>query len=131
MSPANPQSRSGGTGMPTSGDLKQEVAKINNRVNQAMFGAGLRWQKVDIIGDRIVIVSENMRIKPLAALDEQDRLTTRIVDMALINEFKARLRMEIEQALGVKVKSILKDYDPKQQLSGSIIITEERLNDAG
>lgn len=117
--------------MPTAGDLKQEIAKVNNRVNQAIFGAGLRWQKVDVLGDRIFIVAENMRIKPLAALDDQDRLATRIVDIALINEFKARLRQELEVALGMGVKAILKDYDPKCQISGTIIITEERLNDAG
>ncbi|HYF92845.1 MAG TPA: Na-translocating system protein MpsC family protein [Symbiobacteriaceae bacterium] len=117
--------------MPTVADLKQEIAKVNNRVNQAMFGAGLRWQKVEVLGDRIFITSENMRIKPLAALDEQDRLATRIVDIALINEFKARLRQELESLLGVGVKALLKDYDPKSQISGTIIITDEKLNDAG
>ncbi|HEY3366455.1 MAG TPA: Na-translocating system protein MpsC family protein [Symbiobacteriaceae bacterium] len=110
----------------TTGDLKQDIMKANNRVNQSLFGNGLRWQKVDIIGEKIIIVSENMRLKPLAAIDERDRMATRMVDIALINEFKARLRQEIQEVLGVPVRSILKDYDPKHQISGTIIITEER-----
>jgi len=113
--------------MPAAGDLKQEIARINNRVNQALFGNGLRWQKVDILGDRIVILSENMRLKPLAALDNQDRVTTRMVDLALITEFKTRLKQELQESLGVPVRAILKDYDPKVQISGSIIILEEEL----
>ncbi|HYG59866.1 MAG TPA: Na-translocating system protein MpsC family protein [Symbiobacteriaceae bacterium] len=113
----------------TTGDLKQDIIKVNNRVNQSLFGNGLRWQKVDILGDKIVIISENMRLKPLSALDDRDRMATRMVDIALIDEYKARLRQEIQEVLGVTVRSILKDYDPKHQVSGTIILTEERLGD--
>lgn len=112
------------------GDLKLDIMKVNNRVNQSLFGSGLRWQKVDIVGEKIVILSENQRLKPLAAIDDQDRLATRMVDIALLNEYKSRLRQELQEALGVTVRSILKDYDPKHQISGTIIITEEKLDDS-
>lgn len=111
------------------GDLKQEIVKINNRVNQSLFGNGLRWQKVDVVGQKIIILAENMRVKPLSAIDGKDRLASRLADIALLNEFKSRLRQEIQESLGITVRSILKDYDPEYQLAGTIIVTEERLED--
>ena len=112
------------------GDLKQEIMRLNNRVNQAVFGNGLRWQKVDILGNKIVIVAENMRARPLAAIDDREAFVTRLVDVALLNEFKSRLRQELQEGLGVTVRSILKDYDPKQQVAGTIVLTEEKLDDS-
>ena len=114
----------------STGDLKQEIMRINNRVNQALFGNGLRWQKVDILGNKIVIVAENMRARPLAAIDDREAFVTRLVDVALLNEFKSRLRQELQEGLGVTVRSILKDYDPKQQVAGTIVLTEEKLDDS-
>ena len=114
----------------STGDLKQEIMRINNRVNQALFGNGLRWQKVDILGNKIVIIAENMRVRPLAAIDDREAFATRLVDVALLQEFKSRLRQELQEGLGVTVRSILKDYDPKQQVAGTIVLTEERLDDA-
>lgn len=113
------------------GDLKQEIMRVNNRVNQSLFGSGLRWQKVDVLGQKIIILAENMRVRPLAAIDDRDILATRLVDIALLNEYKSRLRQEIQESLGVTVRSILKDYDPKHQVAGTIIITEERLEESG
>jgi hypothetical protein len=110
------------------GDLKQEIARINNRVNQTMYGPGLRWQRVDLVSDKVVaIVSENMRLKPLSALDPHDRVTTRMVDVALLEEFKGRLKLELEEALGLGIQTILKDYDPQQQLAGTLIIFKDPL----
>jgi hypothetical protein len=110
------------------GDLKQEIMRVNNRVNQSLFGNGLRWQKVDIVGHKIVILAENMRAKPLAAIDGKDRLASRLADIALLNEYKSRLRREIQGSLGIAVRSILKDYDPDCEMAGTIIVTEERLD---
>ncbi|MGE5485245.1 MAG: hypothetical protein ACM3X4_09525 [Ignavibacteriales bacterium] len=82
-----------------------------------------------MIGQKIIILAENMRVKPLAAIDDKDRLATRLADIALLNEYKSRLRQEIQESLGITVRSILKDYDPEYQLAGTIIVTEERLED--
>ncbi|NPV70936.1 MAG: DUF2294 family protein [Firmicutes bacterium] len=113
----------------SAGDLKQEILRVNNRVNKSLFGNGLRWQKVDIIGQKIIILAENMRVKPLAAIDDRDPVATRLTDIALLNEYKSRLRQEIQESLGLTVRSILKDYDPKYQLAGTIIVVEEKLDD--
>ena len=78
---------------------------------------------------KIIILAENMRVKPLAAIDDRDPIATRLADIALLNEYKSRLRQEIQESLGLTVRSILKDYDPKYQLAGTIIVVEEKLDD--
>lgn len=105
------------------GDFKQEVMKLNNQVNEEMYGRGLDWQKVEIMGDKIVIIALNRRISVLKHLDNKDNLTARLMDLALLNEFKVRLKKSFEESTGLGIRSILKDYDPVNQLAGTIIIT--------
>ncbi|MCF6096434.1 DUF2294 domain-containing protein [Thermovorax subterraneus] len=107
------------------GDFKQEVMKINNRVNEEMYGRGLDWQKVEVIGDKIIIIALNRRISVLRHLDNKDSFTARLMDLALLNEFKVRFKKNFEEATGLEIRSILKDYDPVNQLAGTIIITVE------
>lgn len=107
------------------GDFKQEVMKLNNQVNEEMYGRGLDWQKVEIKGDKIVIIALNRRISVLKHLDNKDNLTARLMDLALLNEFKVRLKKSFEESTGLGIRSILKDYDPVNQMAGTIIITVE------
>lgn len=107
------------------GDFKQELIKINNKVNEEMYGRGLDWQKIDIIGDKIIVLSLNQRISVLRHIDEKDSLTARLMDLALLNEFKIRMKAYFEEKFQLNIRSILKDYDPANQLAGMIIVTEE------
>ncbi|NLU11089.1 MAG: DUF2294 family protein [Tepidanaerobacter acetatoxydans] len=107
------------------GDFKQELIKINNQVNEEMYGRGLDWQKIDIIGDKIIILALNRRISVLRHIDEKDAFTARLMDLALLNEFKIRIKAYFEDKFQLKVRTILKDYDPVNQLAGMIIITVE------
>jgi hypothetical protein len=109
------------------GEFKQKLLKINNQVNQDLYGMGLMWQKIDIIEDRIIIVAGNKRIPALAKIDDKSAFTTRLMDLALLNEFKIRLREEFENNFPYKIKSVMKDYDPKAQLAATIIILENPL----
>lgn len=79
-------------------DLKQEVMRVNNNVNIAMFGTGLRKQRVSITEDKIVISADHKRIPALAALDGIDRTTTRFVDVAILDEYKRRLKKRSDRA---------------------------------
>lgn len=107
------------------GDFKQEIIKINNKTNEEMYGRGLDWQKIDIIGDKIIILALNRRISVLKHIDGKDSLTARLMDLALLNEFKVRFKTYFEETFGLKVRSVLKDYDPVNQLAGTIVITVE------
>ncbi len=107
------------------GDFKQEIIKINNQVNEEMYGRGLDWQKIDILGDKIIILALNRRISVLKHLDDKDTFTARLMDLALLNEFKIRFKRAFEEATGLKIRTVLKDYDPVNQLAATMIITVE------
>lgn len=109
--------------MKSIGDFKQEIIKINNQVNEEMYGRGLDWQKIDIIGDKIIILALNRRISVLKHVDEKDAFTARLMDLALLNEFKIRFKKQFEEKFQLKIRTILKDYDPINQLAGMMIIT--------
>lgn len=109
--------------MKSIGDFKQEVIKINNQVNEEIYSRGLDWQKIDIIGDKIIIIALNRRISVLRHIDEKDAFTARLMDLALLNEFKIRFKKNFEDKFQLKIRTILKDYDPVNQLAGTIIIT--------
>lgn len=103
-------------------DLKQEVMRVNNNVNITMFGTGLRKQRVAIMEDKIVISADHKRIPALAALDGIDRTTTRFVDVAILDEYKRRLKKELIDQIQLPVKSVLKDYDPEHELAITVIV---------
>lgn len=110
--------------MLSSGNLKQVIAKIYNDVNQEIFGIGVIRQKVDIIEAKIVIIAVNKRVPALAALDIAE-IRTREVDLALLDSFKRRFKEQIESELGLSVQTVLKDYDPKTELAGTIVVLDD------
>jgi len=63
----------------------------------------------------------------LKTLDDEFRGLTASVDMLLMEQNKKRLKEELEQTLGLSVVAVLKDYDPKAEISGTIIIFKEKL----
>ncbi len=107
------------------GELKQQIMKTNNTINVQMYGIGLRWQRVDICGNRIIILAENKRITALASIDSREGLNTRRVDLMLLTEYKERLKQATEELLAARVLAVLKDYDPVSELAGTIIVLEE------
>lgn len=104
--------------------LKREIIRLYNEVNQEMYAVGVRQQRVELLGDKILVLAEHQRIPALAALDSQNRQLTRMVDSALLEEYKLRMRTRLESLLGIPVRTILKDYDPVTQLAGTIICLE-------
>lgn len=115
----------GGSMQLTSCDIKQEIIRINNNLNISMYGNGLRRQKVMILDEKtLIIIADNKRIPALTALDDSDRITTRMVDVALLNEYKNKLKNELKRQTGLPVKCVLKDYDPKAEIAATVIILE-------
>jgi hypothetical protein len=111
----------------TSGALKQEILRLYNAVNQEMWRVGVRRQRVDLLGDRIVIVAEHERVPALAVLDADHRPLTRMVDGALLDENKRRLADVLGEALGVGIRVVLKDYDPTTQLAATVVLLDRPL----
>jgi hypothetical protein len=109
------------------GQFKQLLLAINNEVNNEIFGRGLQTQKVYICDNMIFIIAVNQRVPALATLDSQGA-PTREIDLVLIDAYKTRLRHLIETRLNLAVVTVLKDYDPKKQISGNIIMLETPLH---
>lgn len=107
--------------MLATGQLKQVVAKVYNSVNQEFFGVGVIHQKVYITDSKIIVVAINRRIPALAALDTAG-VRTREIDYVLLDSFKKRFKEQIESELGLSVETVLKDYDPKTEVAGTIVV---------
>jgi len=112
------------------GAFKQHIMRIYNAINQEMFATGVKRQRVDVIGTKIVILAIHQRVAGLGSLDKTNRFVTRLADVALLDENKARLKAAIEREFpAIKVKTVLKDYDPFTEIAGTIIVTEQSLDD--
>jgi hypothetical protein len=106
-------------------DLKQEIARVNNNVNLSLFGTGLRKQRVTIVENKIIITADHKRIPALAALDQSDRMSSRLADVAILDEYKRRLKEQCIQQLGLPVVCVLKDYAPDYELAVTFILLKD------
>ncbi|QTX32106.1 DUF2294 domain-containing protein [Aminithiophilus ramosus] len=104
------------------GTFKQEVMRINNAINQELFGVGLLWQKVELSDDRVLIIAKNRRVRALTALDGRDGLTTRLIDIALLEEYKRRFLEALKRRFPLPFRALLKDYDPVEELAFSLLL---------
>ena len=110
------------------GEFKQEVLRINNKVNMEVVKQGLLSQRIDVFRNEVVITAKNRRVNVLAfgALDKQ---TTDMMDRALIVRHKKVFAEMMRDELGVTVLSHLKDYDPDLEISASVTICERNIDE--
>lgn len=111
------------------GEFKQEIIRINNKVNIEIFGQGLKSQRVEIFNDKILIIANNKRVKVLSMVERKDNMTTKIMDLALIMEFKDRFITVLEESLGIKALAHLKDYDSNVEISISVTILDRSVEE--
>lgn len=106
----------------SNGQLKQEIIKIYNTINQEMYVVGVSQQRAEILGDKILILARHRRIPVLALLDGLAPETAQLTDLVLVRENKRRLAAAVESLLGLKVLAILKDYDPESDLAATVVV---------
>ena len=111
------------------GEFKQEILRINNKVNMEVFNQGLLSQRVDIFRDKVLITAKNRRVSVLSISHTMDKNTTEIMDRVLIVRFKELFCAEVEEELGLKVLSHLKYYDPELEISVSVSIFEKPIEE--
>ena len=106
------------------GEFKQEILRINNKVNMEVFGQGLLSQQAYVLQDKVLIVAKNHRVAVLRQMegDESVREAVETMDRALIVRFKQRFIQMAGEELGVEVLSHMKDYDPKLEISTSVSV---------
>jgi hypothetical protein len=106
------------------GTLKQEILKVYNEINMKIYTVGVTRQRVDFVGNKILIVTVNHRVPILKLLDELDRTSTRNLSNILSERFKAEIKETFEREFQMNIVSILKDYDVKTEYSGTIVILD-------
>ncbi len=105
--------------------FKKDLAFLYNRVNQEIYGVGVKKQRIETFDDRVIIFAQHKRVQALRMLSKNFQHLTISVDSALIVEFKSLFKGQIESTLGLKVKTILKDYDPFTEEACTIIYFAE------
>lgn len=110
------------------GEFKQEVLRINNKANMEVFKQGLLSQRVDVIRNAVVITAKNRRVNVLA-YEEVDKQVTESMDRALINRYKRVFAQLMKEELGIEILAHLKDYDPVLELSVSVTIFNQNIED--
>ncbi|GAB6929496.1 hypothetical protein JCM10914A_34790 [Paenibacillus sp. JCM 10914] len=111
--------------MMTTGELKQDLLRVYNAINKKIFNVGVKQQKVDFVGNKIIIVSRNSRVPVLKLLDENYPLSTRQLDHLLFQVFKQEIKACLEEQFQFKIITILKDYDAATEYSGTIVFLEQ------
>ncbi|MDD3228545.1 MAG: Na-translocating system protein MpsC family protein [Oscillospiraceae bacterium] len=106
------------------GEFKQEILKTYNLVNKEIFHGGVRQQKVELEGNRIIILSQNGRAPVLKTLDTYVSDITGYLDYLLAQIFKERIREELEKRFQLHITAIFKDYDASSETSGTVIYLE-------
>jgi uncharacterized protein YbcI len=109
--------------------LKQEIIKSYNSINQEIFGIGVKSQRLEILGDKVIIFAVHKRIPAIKVLDETNRMLTIQVDRSLMEANKKLLAEQIETIVGIPIIAVLKDYDPLSENSATIIIFKDVLEE--
>ncbi|QQK81035.1 DUF2294 family protein [Salicibibacter cibi] len=105
--------------------LKKDISQLYNKVNQEMYGLGVKKQKIEFLNNAVVIFSEHKRAPDLEALQHQYKELTIAADAALISEFKKRLKRDIQYHLSKDVHTVLKDFDPETEFACTVIYFKE------
>ncbi|MEK3731256.1 MULTISPECIES: Na-translocating system protein MpsC family protein [Paenibacillus] len=111
--------------MTTAGELKQDILRVYNAINKKIFNVGVKQQKVDFVGNKIIIVSRNSRVPVLKLLDENYPLSTRQLDHLLFQLLKQEIKQSFETQFKLNIITILKDYDAETEYSGTIVFLEK------
>ncbi|MBT2689598.1 DUF2294 family protein [Bacillus sp. ISL-47] len=105
--------------------FKKELAHLYNRINQEIYGVGVKKQRIETFDDRVIIFAQHKRVQALKMLSKNFNHLTFSVDSALIAEFKSLFKVHIEATLDLEVRTILKDYDPVTEEACTIIYFSE------
>lgn len=111
----------------SAGQWKQDILRIYNEINKKLFNAGVKQQKVDFAGNKIIILSINSRVPVLKVLDTHDTAASRQINLVLHEVFKHEIKQAFLDEFQVNIKAVLKDYDVETEYSGTIIILEKDL----
>ncbi|MFD1360431.1 Na-translocating system protein MpsC family protein [Lentibacillus salinarum] len=107
--------------------FKKDIAQVYNKINQEFYATGVRSQRIQLFGDRIIIFAQHKRVPALTALSKNFSELASYTDAALIAEFKSRLKEKIKEMTGLTVIAVLKDYDTVTEHACCVIYFDKKL----
>lgn len=111
----------------STGEWKQRILRIYNRVKQDIAGTGVVRQNIHIAPTYIMIVAVHNRVPALSTISERDALLGRWADVALIDSNKDRLRECLHDELGIATTGVFQDYDPRTQVAVTVALLVDPL----
>jgi hypothetical protein len=111
------------------GEFKQAVMKEYNHVNQLIFKNGVIEQKVTAIENKIIIMAKIKRTPALKIIEDSSSELIKAIDRLLFDQYKTLLKEQMEERFQFKICYILQDYSPNHEVSGTVIILEQQIND--
>lgn len=111
------------------GQFKHELIKDYNAINNRVFGVGAVRQKVDIFGEKLIIVAENKRVPSLSYLKAMDNNLGELANRCLVEGLKKELFDILTGKYKFEVSAIFKDYDTDAELSCTFILMKKNVHE--
>lgn len=115
--------------MASLGEFKQALIRDYNDINYRIFGIGVVRQKVDVQGDKIIIIALHKRVPSLYYLNAMNSNVSELADHYLIKGFKNEFKNLMVEKYGFDIVSIFKDYDAEAELSATVVVTRKDVCD--
>jgi DNA-binding Lrp family transcriptional regulator len=109
-------------------NLKKDIAQLYNKINQEIYGVGVKKQRIEVSHNKLLIFAQHKRVQALQTLSSNHEDLTASVDAALIKDYKEKFKEQIELIFKLRVITILKDYDPITENACTIIYFKDALN---
>ncbi|MFT8322912.1 MAG: Na-translocating system protein MpsC family protein [Bacillus sp. (in: firmicutes)] len=106
-------------------NFKKQLAAIFNETNQDIFNTGVHNQKIEIVGNKVLIMASTKRMPALDALGDQYAGLVLSMDAAVSVKYKQLLKEKIEHELDLKITSLFRDYEPDIGSSCTVICFEK------
>lgn len=110
------------------GSLKQSLTKDYNRINAKIFSTGVISLKIDIFQDKIFMLATHKRLAALSYLSKESIYISDLADYYLLESFKKELKCILVNDYGFDVVSVFKDYDTKSELSSTVIVLSDAID---
>ncbi|KIL40418.1 hypothetical protein SD70_13440 [Gordoniibacillus kamchatkensis] len=105
-------------------EYKKKLYHTYNEVSKELFGFGtvLLRVMIDEQNQMITFYAKHRRSPRSAALEGEAPALKYEVDFYMSSIYKKKLRERLEQDLGLAIETVLRDYDPANQLAVTNII---------
>jgi hypothetical protein len=105
-----------------SNENRKQLCQLYNEISKELFGFGTTLLRASIDQNIITIQAKHRRSPRSAALEEEARSLKHEVDFYMSSIYKRKLREKLEQAMGLSIDAVLRDYDPPTQWAMTNVI---------